>query len=240
MATDQETFEALEAAIKCYYPKFRVIAKSKSPFHRFIGAVLKPVNSSFMTRFWTTFGATTAYPTEKTVGDHYSSWQVLPHEGLHAGQAKHWTSFLFGLLYLLGTPVYLVLGLLVALPLIVCSGCGVSGVPWWASLVAASSGLVLSCPVPFAYWRYHWELHGYWISMAVWKWTGNTIDDSYLASVAYHFTSGEYFYMWPFKKAITAKLQVLGQTTARLFEDSYYGQYMASIYRTLKDQKQIV
>jgi hypothetical protein len=237
LKTNQETFEHLSATIKTFYPAFKVIAKKDSWVHRFIGGLLKGlgINKTYMTQYWTTLAATTAYPIEDKLGEHYNSWSVLPHEGNHAGQAKRWTSFFFGLFYLLGTPVMAVLGALVALPLFLVAIW--TALPWWAGLIALGAGGLLSSPVPFGGWRAGWEFDAYGLSVAVRYWTRGAVTDAYLEHQAKNFTTGAYFFMWPYKGSTMKKLRVY-RTMAeqgKFFEHKRYGKYYRAMYLSLKE-----
>jgi hypothetical protein len=100
--TPQEKFDEALAAVRTFVPGFKVIKKSESKLHRAIGWFLKHLgNPSYMTRFWTTVGKTTAGPQDFDSGPDDNSWAVLLHEGVHGLQAKRWTSPGFALAYLL-------------------------------------------------------------------------------------------------------------------------------------------
>jgi hypothetical protein len=242
--TDQETFEAMVATTQKYYPKYKVVPKAKSSLHKFIGWILKTFtpNKVYMTHFWTYFGNKNAYPIEETEGERFRSYRVHAHEGTHAGQEKKWTSVIWGSLYLLGTPVpAVVLGLL-AIPLIIV-GALVSALPWWVGLLVLVTGLVLSSPVPFAYWRSEWELQAYGVSVATLYWTTGKVDDSYIEAKTKTFAGGEYFYMNVFKKKVRKRLEkardlVMDKKFITTWEPRY-GDFYSECYRTLKDQGRV-
>lgn len=248
MGTPKEDFEQMVKTVQSHYPKYKVIAKETSRFHKFIGWILKTFtpNKEYMTRYWTTIGATVAYPIEETPGEHYNNVTVNVHEGNHAGQCKRWTSFLMGSLYLLGTPVYAVLFLLLSVPFFIVGGL-TSAFPWWVGFIVLGAGLVLSCPVPFGYWRYRWEAQAYGVSLAVRYWVNgknpDSVNDAYIDNACLQFTTGAYFYMMPFKSVVKKRLQKARElvTTGKFFTqwDPYYADYYASCYNTLKNQGRI-
>lgn len=239
--TSQTTFEALEKTIRSYYPKFKIISKRSSFLHRAIGAVLGGlgINKKYMTTYWTTIGATVAYPVGPE-GHQYEKWSVLPHEGLHAGQCAKWSSFLMGSLYLLGTPVYLVLGLLFSLPFFLTSIW--TSLPWWSGLFSIGVGLLLSSPVPFGYWRARWEFQAYGLSIAVQHWLNDDVPDTYINHLVGTFTGGDYFFMWPYKKSAYQKLdryRQLLKTKKFFLHNKDYSNYYVACFNALKQQGRI-
>jgi hypothetical protein len=227
-----------------FFPKYRVIAKESSWLHRTIGKVLGGlrINKVYMTYFWTYFGNKNAYPKEDKPGERFRSYRVHAHEGTHAGQEKRWSSFIWGSLYLLGTPVYaLVLGLL-AIPLIIV-GAFVAALPWWVGLLVLATGLVLSCPVPFAYWRAEWELQAYGVSVATKYWTSGEVPDDYIEDKVKTFAGGEYFYMCVFKNKVRKRLRKARQMVIdKKFINGWLprnGEFYSACYQTLKDQGRV-
>jgi hypothetical protein len=233
------------ATTQKYYPKYKVVPKAKSSLHKFIGWILKTFtpNKVYMTHFWTYFGNKNAYPIEEKEGERFRSYRVHMHEGTHAGQEKKWTSLIWGSLYLLGTPVpAVVLGLFVAVPLLI-AGLLVTALPWWVSLIVLATGLVLSSPVPFGYWRSEWELQGYGASIATKYWTTGEVSDAYIESKVKTFTGGEYFYMWVFPKRVRKRLQkardlVKSKKFITTWEPKF-GDFYSACYRTLKEQGRV-
>jgi len=237
--TDQETFEHLEKVTQQFFPKYKVRAKKDMWIHRTIAKILKPFNKYYMTRFWTYFNNTNAYPNEDTPGDRYRSWRIHMHEGTHASQEKTFSGFLWGSLYLLGTPVYAVAFAILSVPLFIV-GALVTAVPWWVGLCVLGAGLLLSCPVPFAYWRAEWELQGYGASVATKYWTEGSVPDSYIEDKVRTFTGGEYFYMCVFGNKVRKRLR----KARRLVQDRKFtakwlprcSEFYSAYYRGLKEQ----
>ncbi len=225
MKTDQETFDALVATAKRFAPNFKVISKQDSWLHRTIGFFSK----LYMTRYWTTVGATVAYP----VGDkRYPGigWRTIPHEGRHAIQAR-FSGFLFVLLYLLGHSAWLIIGavltLAVSLPLWLKVG--------WLAGMPPLAVLVLASPVPFAYFRFKWELEAYGLSIALQYWTtGQVPDDTYLDGRADQFVKWFYWFMYPYgRKSMMRKLRAIrDKVVLGEFEKD---KYHAAVLQTLKD-----
>ena len=188
-------------------PKIFIVDKKASWLHRFIGWVLRfpwypkswQINPYYMTSYWTTLGFEIAYPHTDNMAVVYDEWPILCHERVHVGQAKRITRFLFGSLYLLGTPVYFavfsLLGLLL-LPLWLHIDM------WWIVLIFIGTGALFSIPYPFAYFRARFELEAYTVSMAIVYWKTGRIADGYIKSLTSHFTGSSYFYMWPVKKTV--------------------------------------
>lgn len=236
MTTQQEVFEALTGVIQQRSPKFKVIAKKDSRLHRFIDWCLrcpwikgKEINPHYMTKYWTTIGHTVAYPNEEREDQHYHNWSVLPHEGKHSFQAKKWSSFLFGTFYLLGTPVYFIAMALLCWPFFI-------WLPWWSGVAWLGAGLLLSIP-PFGYWRARWELQAFRISIALRYWRRAIVDNTYLESIADHFTKSDYFWMWPFRKSVLKRLDhYRNEVTsgAILRADNPDTAYLVHTFRTLQ------
>lgn len=241
---DQETFEALVKTVQRFYPKYSVVPKAESKLHRFIGWVLKTFtpNDRYMTDFWTYFNNTNAYPIEDYHGQHYRNYRVNAHEGTHAAQEKRWSTFLWGSLYLLGTPVYAVLFALFSLPLYFVGGL-VETVPWWAGLPVFGAGLVLSSPIPFGWWRSEWELQAYGVTIATLYWCHGQVPDSTIEYYASKLSDGTYFYAWLFKKRLRKRLykarELAEQGKFLAKWEPKYKHFFAAIYKTLKDQGRI-
>ena len=241
MPTDQETFEAMTGAVVKHFPKYKVIAKESSWLHKLIGWTLKTFtpNKVYMFNFWTYFGGNNAYPIESTPGERFRSWRAHVHEGTHAGQEKKWTGFLWGSLYLLGTPVYALVFLILSLPLFVVGGL-VAAVPWWIGFCVLGLGLILSIPVPFGYFRGRWELQGFGASIATRYWTGESVDNEYIENRVDLFANGTYFWMCTNKKKVRRELKrARSLVEKKEFMRSWlpYAQpFYSTCYNTLKSQ----
>lgn len=198
----------MEKVTQQFFPKYKVVPKQSMWLHRAIGWILKKFtpNKRYMQDFWTYFANRNAYPIEGTPGERFRSWRVHMHEGTHAGQEKKFWGPLWGALYLLGTPVYAVAFFVLCIPFFIV-GALVSGLPWWSGFIVFGIGAVLSCPVPFAYWRGEWELQGYGASVATKYWTDGDVPDSYIEDKVHTFAGGEYFYMCVFSGTVRKRLQ---------------------------------
>ncbi|MDD2730713.1 MAG: hypothetical protein PHW33_01150 [Candidatus Portnoybacteria bacterium] len=222
--------------IQATAPKFRIICKSDSRLHRFIGWALRfpwafgwAINKRYLEAYWTTIGQTTAYPTSTV--DPATEYGIILHEAQHARQAKRW-SLLFGPLYLLGTPVYLVaatLLALLALPL------WLFVAPWWISLMVVGVGAVLSSPVPFGRFRAAQEYDAYAITIAVEYWRKGRVSDDYLAWIEHEFTSSAYCFMHPSKRAVAARLRTIRDDVVHgtLFQHPRHGKLYNGVYEIL-------
>jgi hypothetical protein len=239
--TDQETFEHMEKVTQKFFPKYKVVPKTSMWVHRFIGGLFKALrfNKVYMTNFWTYFNNRNAYPIEDKPGEHYRSWRVHMHEGTHASQEKTFTGFLWGSLYLLGTPVYAVAFFFLCLPFFI-TGALVSWLPWWSGFIVFGTGLLLSSPVPFGYWRSEWELQGYGASVATKYWTDGDVPDSYIEDKVGTFAGGEYFYMNVFSNKVRKRLK----KARNLVENKKFipewlprcSSFYSAYYRGLKEQ----
>lgn len=181
MTSNNEMTDKTITFIQERVPKFKVISKEDSWFHRMIGFFFPP----YRKRYWTTIGFTAAYP-NRGIND----WRVLLHEGLHGLQAKRITRVLFGFLYLFPQslfPLFILLGILVS--------------PWWLL------GLVCLGPLP-APFRKHYEMEGYKISAMLMEWTNAFFgaEDGVLTFYRKQFTGPSYYFMWPFKGAVIKEL----------------------------------
>jgi len=225
MPTDLEIYDATVATCKEFVPKLKIISKEDSWLHRTIGKLLKVFgNPDYMERYYTTLGFTVGCPGKDRAG-----WRTLWHEAGHGLQAKKLTRFLFGALYLLGTPVYLVPALLFGWMFFV-------WLPWWAGLIFVLGCALVSFP-PFGFFRAHWEFQMYGLSIAVRHWNGVAIDDEYIERRSKEFTKSFYFWMCPFPKYVKKRLkQSLGDAkSGALFTKRGYGKYYSAAYRTMKE-----
>jgi len=195
MSKAEELADKTADAIREMVPKFKVIKKTDSWFHRTVGAILKPINDGYMKRYYTTIGYTVALPE----GMEILPWATAWHEGGHAWQAKKYSRLLFGALYLMGTPVWLVFAALTCWPFFV-------WLPWWSGVIWLTLFTLLSFP-PFGFLRAHWEFEMYGLSMAVRIWSGETLDDVYIERRSKEFTVSFYFWMAPYPSYVKKKLK---------------------------------
>jgi hypothetical protein len=223
MPTEKELSEKTEAAIKEVVPKFKVIKKTDSWFHRAIGTILKPINQGYMKQYYTTIGYTVALPE----GMDSLPWATAWHEGGHAWQSKKLTRLLFGALYLLGTPVWFVFAALTCWPFFV-------WLPWWSGVIYLASFLLLSFP-PFGFFRAKWEFEMYGLSMAVRIWNGATLDEAYIERKEKQFTTSYYFWMCPYPSYVRKKLRKYRDDaiSGEIFKMNA-GKYYKHSYATMK------
>jgi hypothetical protein len=206
--TDQEKFDKSVALVKKFSPDFNVKYKTGSKLHKAIGWILgKLGNPLYNTSYVTTLGQTTYLPSSCDQGVIPNLWQVILHEGMHAKDAKAISTPLFSVAYLM--PQFLgILG--VFYTLVVGLGCLFG---WPLALLWGCTSLALLAPIP-AFGRAYAEIRGYTVSLAVSYWAGTLGDEqAYLDWLVDVFSSGAYYFMWPFKKWVRSyfeqKLQEL-------------------------------
>jgi len=202
--------------IKKYVPQWGVVAKKKSILHRIL-SFLPPLifsRHSYMNRYWTTIGFTAFYP----IGGE-NEWYVCAHEGVHGMQAKRWTRFLFGFLYLFPQSFFLPLGL----------GLAFFINPWF--LLIALLG-ILPLPAPF---RMLWELEAYCVSVMVEEWCWGTEEtNEYIDRIVSNYFSGfAYYFMWPFPKKIRSTLKKAQELAASWSPERKGPHYVSELYMLL-------
>ena len=84
--------------VKPLNPAPKLTSKANSKLMRFTGWLVKPINPTFMTNYWTTIGNTIYYPTSETMPQHRHD--ILQHEFVHVHQWRKyhiwfWFSYLF-------------------------------------------------------------------------------------------------------------------------------------------------
>lgn len=165
--------------IRTFVPQTKLIDKSSSTFHRFIGFIMF-FNKTYMKSFWTTIGYTIAQPTTK-------NWHVLLHEGVHIVQAKKYSRLLFSFLYLF-PQIFALLAIFAPI------------LSWWWLLALL---FLLPLPAPF---RMYFELEAYRVTLLLVKLLSDTSTDVALRHLVKEFTGPNYFFMWPFENYIKNKL----------------------------------
>jgi len=238
----QMLFLLLEHRFSKEFPELRIISKSESLLHRFIGWVLRfpwypkkwAINPYYLTDYWTTIGYKIAHPKTDSADEIYSSWDILCHERVHVKQAYKYGRFLMGALYLLGTPVYLLLFCILSL-LLLPLWLYIS--EWWISLILVCIGFLLSSPFPFGYFRAKFELEAYTVSMAITYWTTGRLTNNYIADLVKVFTGSNYFFMWPLKTMVlrwlTAARNSIKNGDIMLVGDDV--EFYKKLYKTLND-----
>jgi hypothetical protein len=189
----------LARAKKELAPKMRVGPKSAYTIHTLINWILNIVypadkKDSYLKNYNTTLGYTVAMATSH--GDdvsQFTNWETLCHETKHVLQAKKWTRFIFGYLYLWIISQGILLALVGWIPIFWVPG-------WWKLLYIVLWLGITGChfipqiPDP---WRKHWELQAYTISMHLYHLVHNGIPLSYIDHLVENFTSMMYFIMEP-------------------------------------------
>lgn len=215
----------IDSVVRKYVPEWEVVSKPESKIHRAIGKFFGflrwvswgKVDVAYMKYFWTTLGFTAACP----AGDE-DGWLARPHEGKHAQQAKKWTRFFFGYLYLF--PQSFLPLVFVALALMFS--------PWfWLG----TATLLLPLPAP---WRAWWELQAYEISVMVetWRRGDSGYVDRYIEGIVQEiFGGGTYFFMMPiFKGWIRRRLQAAKKNALNWENEINRDPYIDDIYNVLK------
>lgn len=218
---ENQKFDKAVSIVKSFCPSFKTILKSQSRLHRAVGWLLgKLGNPAYISDFWTTIGYTMARPNICDSGAYDGEWKVVFHEGQHAKDAAKIGVLTFALLYLF-PQIIGVLGVLYGLGLAIAVPCGAP-----ASLLWGLFTLLALLPIP-ALGRAILEFRGYTVSLAVEYWSGGLKEpgreEIYLSFIEKQFTSGNYYYMMPFKKLVhwcfNGKLQELKTNTFGL--DAY-------------------
>lgn len=194
-------------------PKLRVRPKSAVWIHAVINCILNVVypkerRDAYLERYNTTLGYTIAMATAH--GDNvakFGNWRTLCHEIRHTLQAKKWTRFLFGYLYLWPLSQGIMLALTCWLPVLWSSG-------WvmWATmaswLVTAGLHFIPQLPDP---WRKHWEFEAYSISMHLYQLVYGEIPPQYIVALGENFHSMMYYIMEPNEAKIISQLTNLAR-----------------------------
>jgi hypothetical protein len=225
MKSRAELSADIDSVIRKYVPGWKVISKADSAIHKAIGcffAFLKwlsfgRVNVAYMDRFWTTLGFTAACPEGEE-----DEWEVRPHEGKHARQAKKWSRPLLGFLYLF--PQSFLPFLFAVLAVFFSSW-------FWFGLIF----FLVPLPAP---WRALWELQAYEISVMkeVWQWDDDEDINKYIDRIIRkRFAGGVYFYMMPIFTGWIRKRLMRAKEKARVWETlPDRDPYIDDIYSVLK------
>lgn len=221
MTEDETNLVAAVDLVREFEPKYSLKMKVNDKLQSLIGRFLALIgNKAYMAEYWTTFGDVTYRPAMCARGPAPSEWAVILHEGAHVLDWKRHGKLKFALAYLF--PQVLALPLL-GLPLLLGAG-------FWALLA-----LLLLAPLP-APFRTVLEMHGYRVSVladAYGPSRGLVLADKvgYLdAYVLPHFTTGAYYWMWPFKAALRRRFLTWIDSTADLDE---YGVRCLKFVQTL-------
>ena len=207
MTTREEHAASAIELIQSFVPKFRTVPKEQSKLMKAIGGIFRIARQRkrFMEDFSTTVGYT-AYMAEK----HETSIGVILHEGRHAEQSKHWTRAAMGFAYLV-PQILMVPGLIIW-------GTITGWSPWQFFLLG------FLAPLP-ACWRMWWELDAYTVSIAVRYWTKGEVTTKYLNHIVDYFCDSSYWFMWPFRSAISKKVRAQYARVASgdiILDDDYF------------------
>lgn len=179
---------ALEKVTKLGKEKYglQVKFKDESLFMKLLGKILF-FNPRFMTNYTTTVGNTVYFANRRWLQENEeSAAHVLAHELVHIGDSREAGPFLFSYTYLF--PQCLAILSLLA----------IFSSLWWLPC------LVFLSPLPSPT-RTYWELRGYAVTDATYfKSTGQFTDINWMAG---QFTSGSYFFMWPFADDIRCRIE---------------------------------
>jgi hypothetical protein len=188
----------------------KIVVGPKSSFriHSVINFILNLVypkdrKDSYLNGFTTTLGYTIAMNGYSgNDASKFGNWRVLCHEIVHVMQAKKWTRFLFGILYMF--PISFGIAMLLF------GWIGLLWVPGLWKLLYVAGWLALSAamfipqlPDP---WRSRWELEAYSVSMHLRHRVYGSLDDEYLDHLVKNFNSMAYYVMEPSKDKIRSRL----------------------------------
>jgi len=184
---DQLMYDHLTREIRKKVPDFKVVSKRDSFLMKLLAKLLF-FNKSFMEEYYTTVYHTVYLPTSVKKGEERFSWGVLAHEWVHILRADLGPVG-FVIRYL--SPQ--ILALFSLLSLFALGG----NMSWLWNLL----WLAFALPLP-AYFRAYEERIAYRMTLAVDIWRfGSSMPES-KAYIEEKFTSGDYYFMWPFKRMV--------------------------------------
>lgn len=183
--------ERLQAEIKKSAPAYDLRAKQNSTFMRALSAFLF-FSDGFLTRVTTTVNQTVYMPAGVLEHNPERVWKTLTHEWIHILSAQR-LSFPVFTLYYLFPQCLAVLSLLSILAIWLS--------PWW---LINLGWLVLLAPLP-APGRAQEELQGFVMALAVQYWLHGQVHEARIEHHAKLFYGPAYYFMWPFKAAITER-----------------------------------
>lgn len=184
---DQLMYDHLVSEIKKTVPGFKVVNKRDSRLMKVLSVILF-FNKDFMTNFYTTIYHTVYLPTSVKEGQEKFTWGVLAHEWVHLLRGDlGFAAFAFRYLF----PLSL-------LPLALFSLLAIWGSNLWLWNLL---WLLAAAPFP-SYFKAYEERIAYRMTLAVEIWRFGSTTDASREYLAQHFTSSEYYFMWPFKKMV--------------------------------------
>jgi len=189
MPTPDELYQAIVDLCVREIPGFKVRFKEDSFKMKAIGVFLWPVNRKFMKGYTTTVYPFVYFPSRKWLAENKAhAAKVLAHEFTHLWDEKDRGHLAYKVSYL-SPQIVGICGLL-----------GLLGFVWppavWASLMG-----FFAFPIP-SFGRKNIERRGYAMSIAMNMWRYGKVTEYTIGWIAKAFTSGNYYWMWPFKKKV--------------------------------------
>jgi hypothetical protein len=181
------SFQTLTAAAQVYFPSLKIAYKDQSWFMKMLGYLLF-FNPEFMSSYITTIGDTVYFSTENWVASNpVTAEAILLHECVHMSDEKRWTKILFGFTYLLPQILILLCPILFFF------------IHWYIALPIM---LLFALPLP-AYLRMYWERRAYIAGLYVQQKLSAKLGlnpnlDAQVVDDLEQFTSGAYYWAWPF------------------------------------------
>jgi len=183
--------EQIEEVVRQEIPDFAIVKKSQSKLMQNINKVAKIFNPRFMSGYTTTLYPKIYIPDDRAEDPDF--WKVVAHELVHLVRAKK-----MGLLHTLsyGFPQILA-------PLGLLSIGAIWLGPW---MLLNLIWLICLAPLP-AYFRMREEMDAYAMSIACNYWRYGGIQQAQILWIADHFTSPDYYFMWPFEENVESRLE---------------------------------
>lgn len=208
--------------VKTDFPKFHITEKNKVWHQVALGYLMfwmwrwpknengkRKWSSTFMTEFTTTMGYG-MYVTDISILTRRRYWWTIAHEFVHISDMEKYGSIPYSIAYLF--PQCLVL----LAPLAI-------GTIWFPSMIWFLAFLVFGLPWPSP-GRSHLEWRGYTMTLACRYWETGGIGIEHLPMIINSFTGSDYYFMWPFRRSITAKFQesLRKITSGEILEDEVF------------------
>lgn len=188
---DLELFNNTLDIVRKYSPGHQVLYKDESKFQKFLAKLLFFL-PNYLTGFTTTFFRRTWFSSRKDVELYPSVFaETMAHEGVHAAD-EHREGLFFHFAYLF-PQIFALLSLLSVLA------------AWKIGFLGCLVFLLFLAPLPSST-RTAIELRGYAMTMAFNYWLLD-LDPIYSKGIIMEqFLGSSYYWMWPFKKNVSAKL----------------------------------
>jgi hypothetical protein len=188
---DQQLLDALQAKIKERAPNFEILFKDQNGFMKFLG-ILMFFNKGFMTKFITTIKEKVYWTSKKSFEEcPLRSFLTLSHEYVHImDYVAHPVRFVLGYLF----PQILAVFSLFAVFAFIS--------PWFLLFLLFLLVLTPS-PAPF---RKKYEMRGFGMGLKLYSWLWGSVSEGQINKCVDHFTTSEYYYMWPFENCVKKEL----------------------------------